>query len=62
MVMQMLQKFMKSASNSEHAEIRKSAERQKNRYKIQSCVTRIGSNNDHSRLVRKIQFRSSFNR
>ena len=42
MVMQMLQKFMKSASNSEHAEIRKSAERQKNRYKIQSCVTRIG--------------------
>ena len=28
-MLQMLQKFMKSTSNSEHAEIRKSAERQK---------------------------------
>ena len=40
MLIQMLQKFMKSTSNSEHAEIRKSVERQKNRYKMHNpyCI------------------------
>ena len=46
---------------TEQTENIKIAERQekKNRNKMQTCMNRIEQNNDYTRIVREIQFRSS---